>query len=113
MERQTITRDDVIELVKRLPREKLAEVYDFITFVQSRTTTVAGEDEVNDWLNDSEETMAAEDALWQQVGAPSFVPESQAAYSPLRDAALAEIEAGTTQPMFDEVGEFITGEGGA
>lgn len=99
MENRTVTREDVIELVKRLPGDKLAVAYDFLAFVQAR----AG----GDWLNDDEDAMAAEDALWEQARAPSFVAESQAAYSPLRAAALAEIEAGETQPMFDEAGRFI------
>lgn len=38
-------------------------VYDFIAFVRSHATTVADEDEADDWLNDSKETMAAEEAL--------------------------------------------------
>ncbi len=105
MESRIVTREEVIELVRQLPGEKLAVVYDFIAFIQARVKVAAEED---DWLSDNEEAMAAEDARWEQARAPSFVAESQAAYSALRAAALAEIEAGSTQPMFDEAGRFVT-----
>jgi len=102
MESRTVTVEDVIDLVRRLPADKLAVAYDFMAFIQARAD--AGAD---DWLNDSEEAMAAEDALWEQARAPSFVAESQTVYSPLRAAALAEIEAGATLPMYDEAGRFV------
>ncbi len=104
MKSRTVTVDDVIEMVKRLPSDKLAVAYDFIAFIQSRATA---EGEQDDWLNDSEAAMATEDMLWTQAHTPSFVAESEAAYNPLRAAALAEIEAGETLPMFDEAGQFI------
>lgn len=104
METQTVTREKVIELIRQLPPEKLADVYDFAEFIKARPLTVAEGDE---WLYDSEEELQAEDALWQKSRAPSFVAESLAECGALRDEALAEIEAGTTKPMFDEAGEFI------
>ncbi len=81
MKNRTATVDDVIGMVKRLPSGKLAVAYDCIAFIQSRATTEA---EQEDRLNDSEAAMAAEDALWAQARAPSFVSESQqAAYCAL------------------------------
>jgi|YNPMSStandDraft_2_1061718.scaffolds.fasta_scaffold36875_1 hypothetical protein len=36
MERQNVTVEDVIEMVKRLPADRLAVVYEFIAFVHAR-----------------------------------------------------------------------------
>lgn len=55
-----------------------------------------------DWLDDSEEQLQAEDALWE---AASNRQRDQ--FAALANAARAEIAAGTTQSMFNEVDEFV------
>ncbi len=55
----------------------------------------------DDWLNDTEEQMQAEDALWDAAYA-----RHRDKFDALGQAAQAEIEAGATRPMFDEHGEF-------
>ena len=92
MERRNVTVDEVIEMVKRLPADKLAVGYDFIAFIQARA-----EADADDWLNDSEETMAAEDALWDAVAAQ---------HADKRAQAEAQIAAAPTLPMFDESGRW-------
>jgi hypothetical protein len=56
----------------------------------------------DDWLNDSEEQLRAEDALW---GAAKARHGDRVAA--LAQAALEEIAAGETRPMFDERGELV------
>ena len=51
----------------------------------------------------TEEQMQAEDALWDAAYA-----RHRDEFAALAEAAQAEIEAGATQPMFDEHGEFVT-----
>jgi len=91
MEGRNVTADEVIEMVKRLPADKLAVAYDFIAFIQARA-------DVDDWLNDSEETMAAEDALWDAVAAQ---------HADKRAQVEAQIAAAPTRPMFDESGRWL------
>jgi hypothetical protein len=62
---------------------------------------VVEEDE--DWLNDSEEQMQAEDALWEAAHS-----RQRDKFEALVEAARAEIAADTAQPMFDEQGNFVS-----
>ena len=59
----------------------------------------------DDWLNDTEEQMQAEDALWDAT-----VARQAEKFAALRKAAYVEIKAGATQPMFDERGKLIVDE---
>ena len=61
-------------------------------------TLATGEDD--DWLEDSEEQMQGEDALWEGTYA-----EHDAQFHVLAEEARAEIAAGTTQPMFRQRGK--------
>ncbi len=90
MERQNVTVEDVIEMVKRLPADRLAVVYEFIAFVHARAE--AGAD---DWLNDREET---EDALWDAIAAQ---------HADKRAQIEARIGASPALPMFDESGRWL------
>ena len=88
----------ITTLVTAMPVERAAEVYDFARFLRSRVTPLVSLDlDDDDWLDDSEEQMQAEDALWE---AASNRQRDQ--FAALADAARAEIAAGTTQPVFDE-----------
>lgn len=78
--------------------ERAAQVYDFVRFLQSQPAyppPLADEDD--DWLNDSEEQMQAEDALWEAAQV-----RHQAQFTALATTARAEIRTGADQPMFDE-----------
>lgn len=89
----------IAELVATLPPERAAQVYDFARFLQAQGTPpqLAAED---DWLNDTEADMQAEDAQWQ-----AFYERHQAELASLRRRALEEIAAGDTEPLFDEEGD--------
>jgi hypothetical protein len=87
----------IAKLVAKMSVERAAQVYDFACFLQTRS----GRDD-DDWLNDSEEQMQAEDTLWDAASA-----RHSDKFAALAQAARAEIEAGPTRPMFDEHGEFV------
>ena len=54
----------VATLVAEMPVERAAQVYDFVRFLQNQPSYLLLDTAEDDWLNDSEEQMAAEDALW-------------------------------------------------
>jgi|SRR4051794_23370986 hypothetical protein len=91
----------VAVLVAKLPLERAAQVYDFVRFLQSQSTDPSTPLKEEDWLNDTEDQMQAEDALWEAMKA-----RDRDKFSALARAALAEIEADTTQPMFTTEGEL-------
>ena len=98
---------EVAKLVAKMPTSQAAQVYDFVCFLQTRPVHTAfvehqHDDDDDDWLNDTEEQMQAEEALWDAA-----YTRHHNQFDALAEAALAEISAGTTQPMFDEQGEFI------
>jgi hypothetical protein len=111
MHRQAATQSSkyvraIAELVAKMSVERAAQVYDFACFLQTRPMhTELGDRDDDDWLNDTEEQMQAEDALWDAAYA-----RNRDEFVALAEAARAEIEAGMTQPMFDEHGEFVTDE---
>ncbi len=86
----------------QMPLERAAQVYDFVRFLQSHPVyppPIAGDDD--DWLNDREEQMQAEDALWDAAQT-----RHQHKLSALAAAARTQIDGGAHQPMFDENGKF-------
>ncbi len=91
----------IAELLAKMPTERAAQVYDFARFSQAQSARTPFADEGDDWLNDVEEQMQAEDALWDAVYA-----RHRDKFTALAEAARAEIAAGATQPMFDERGEL-------
>ncbi len=96
----------IAKLVTKMPVEQAAQVYDFVRFLRSQpvfTPSVIEDDD--DWLNDSEEQMQAEDALWDAT-----YSRHRDKFEALAEAARAEIAADTTKPMFDEQGNFVSDE---
>jgi len=93
----------IAELVAKMPLERAAQVYDFARFLltQPMPPTPLPDEDSDDWLNDGEEQMQAEDALWEAT-----FTRHRDKFRALAEAARAEIAAGTTQPMFDERGDF-------
>lgn len=100
---EKVTVERVTTELTKLPDEQVSQVYDFVLFLKQRHGASVEQpiDDDEAWLYDDEETMQAEDALWEQTKA--FDPDEIAAR---RKAVLAAIEAGETEPMFDENGNF-------
>lgn len=97
----------IAKLVTKMPVEQAAQVYEFVRFLRSRpvhSQPVLAEDE-DDWLDDDEAQMQAEDALWEDV-----YTRHRDKFEALAEAARAEIATKTTQPMFDEQGNFVADE---
>lgn len=92
----------VAALVADMSPERAAQVYDFVRFLQRQHTypspIIAEED---DWLDDSEEQMQAEDAVWEAAQV-----RHRDKFASLIAAARAEIDAGTTEPLFTKNGEL-------
>ncbi len=95
----------VAKLVADMSVERAAQVYDFARFLKVRPAHTQLTEDDDDWLNDTEEQMQAEDALWDAA----YVRQGDK-FATLRDAARAEIKAGKTQPMFDEHGKLVVDE---
>ncbi len=72
--------------------------YNHLSLIVTVDATVPAE---TDWLDDSEEQMQAEDALWD-----ASRKRHSDRFSAVAAAALAEIGAGATQPMFTPDGEL-------
>lgn len=83
-----------------MPLERAAQVYDFALFlktVSASATTLVDEDD--DWLNDSPEQIAAEDAVWDAAYAQHREKIRLAARE-----AIEEYQFGKTDELFDEHG---------
>jgi hypothetical protein len=97
----------VAAFVAKMSLERAVQVYDFVRFLQSQSIypspipapiPIEGEE---DWLNDTEEQMQAEDALWTATQA-----RHRDQFTALAIAARREIDTGTTQPLFAVDGEL-------
>lgn len=87
---------EVASLVAKMSVERAAQVYDFVRFLQSQPARLSAFPlNDDDWLDDSEELLQAEDERWDATYA-----RHQEQFSALAAAARAEIAAGVTQPMF-------------
>jgi recombinational DNA repair protein (RecF pathway) len=65
-----VTREDVIHLIESLPEDKLASVYDFASYIQSRTDALMEEEDrlASELFGDAtEEQLRAEDEKWDQL----------------------------------------------
>lgn len=91
----------IANLVVNMPPARAAEVYDFALFLSAQPLPTPLQDGEEDWLNDNEEQMQAEDAAWEAT-----YTRHREKFNVLADAARAEIAEGTAQPMFDEDGEM-------
>ena len=94
-----ITREQVIELVKTMPAERLGSLYDFALFLQSRPVFPPG---FVDVFGASVEEIVADEALWDEQFAASADKLLH-----LAEQAVDEYRAGQTSPMeFDEKGRL-------
>lgn len=81
----------ITSLVTAMPVEHAAEVYDFARFLRSRAASLTSRDlEDEDWLNDSEEEMQTEEALWETA-----FDRRRDTFAALADAARVEIAEST------------------
>jgi len=100
-ERSRAYAEAIAEVVTALPLARAAQVYDFARFLQAQSATMQpapGEDD--DWLNDPETQLLAEDAQWEAI-----YEQRADQFLQLRERAQREIVAGETQPLFDENGD--------
>jgi hypothetical protein len=110
MERQitvapTASEQKLVEIVRRLPPERVAQVIDFARFLESQTDQTSDQDQLDE--GESQELMAEGDARWDALLATD---ESQRLLEKLADEALADIQAGRARPMvFTEDGEIAPG----
>jgi hypothetical protein len=94
----------VANIMALLPRERAMEVYDFARFLQAQESQPPKPQEnADEWLNDTEEQMAAEDVAWEAT-----YRRHRDEFLALRESAEAEIHARETHPMFDEHGELAS-----
>jgi hypothetical protein len=92
----------VAMLVADMSPERAAQVYDFVRFLQrqpSYPSPITSDED--DWLDDSEEQMQAEDALWEAAQV-----RHHDKFASLIAAARAEVDAETTEPLFTKNGEL-------
>ena len=101
-ERSRTYAEAVAEVVAVLPPARAAQVYDFARFLQEQSIAspmAPGSDD--DWLNDSEEQLQAEDAQWA-----AFYEQRAAQFLQLRERARHETAFGETQPLFHKDGDL-------
>lgn len=95
----------LLQIVRRLPPERMFEVINFAEFLESRMTKIEEDDSL--YEGETEEEIAADNALWDALFASE---ESQRLLEKMADEALAAIEAGQARPMiFTEDGEIAPG----
>lgn len=100
----TATQEDyareIAQLVETMPIERAAQVYDFARFLksvpQATPSPISNED---DWLNDTPEQIAAEDAKWDVAYVRNRDKIRAAA-----NEAVQSYRAGETDELFDEHG---------
>jgi hypothetical protein len=91
----------LVEIVRKLPPEGLAEVIDFAQFLESRMR------QADQSLDESAAPDTEENARWDTLLATD---ESQRLLERLADEAVADIQAGHAKPIvFTEDGEIAAG----
>ncbi len=93
-----ITYQQVIELVRTLPAERLGSLYDYARFLKEQSSGVV----VADIFGESEEEIAADEAWWDEQFA-----QSEDTLLRLAEQAEEEYRAGETTPMeFNDKGRL-------
>jgi hypothetical protein len=98
MPTQTITPQQVVDLIMSLPPDRLASVYDFALFVQQHPLASTPEGDI---FGETEDEIRADEERWEQ----HFVA-SRDKLRVMAGEAAAEYRAGRTKPM-----EFTPGGG--
>lgn len=95
----------LIEVVRRLPLPRVAEVIDFAQFLEFQITRTDLEELSADY--ETEEEIQVDNARWDELLATE---ESQGLLESMADAAWTEIEAGNSRPMiFTDDGDIVSG----
>jgi len=90
----------LVEIVRALPSERVAQILDYARYIQSRTSNDFAPDDA-----ESEEEILADEAHWDAQFA-----ESQDALAKMAEDVRAEIRAGRTRPMtFTKDGRISSG----
>ncbi|MCX6029481.1 MAG: hypothetical protein NT169_09290 [Chloroflexi bacterium] len=96
----------LIGVVRRLPRERVVEVIDFAQFLEFKTSEDYDDDLLGDAANQAR--IAEENARWDAL---LETAESQRLLEKMAAEALAEMQVGLARPMiFTEDGEIAPGE---
>ena len=98
------TREDILAIVATMTREQLALLYEVATAIRQRAIAPAVDD-VPDFLQATEEELAAEDALWATMTAKHADKLAK-----ISERITNEIEADETLPMFDDKGRWLVDE---
>lgn len=90
----------IVTLIRELPAERAAQLYDFARFLLEESRAGATSSLEADEL--SEEELAVEDAVWE-----TSMARHADRFAALKAQAKADVKAQRAVPMFDEQGEFI------
>ncbi len=94
-----ITRENVIDLVRSLPADRLPSLYDFALYLKARRPVT---DSDGDIFGESEEDIRADETWWDEQFA-----RSESKLLRLAEEAAEEYNTGHTTPMeFDEHGRL-------
>ena len=88
-------------LVRQLPGERAAQLYDFARFLLQESRSSAQPNAMEDDDNASEEEMVAEDALWE-----ASITRHADRFAALKAQAKADVMAQRAVSMFNEQEEF-------
>jgi len=91
MQTETITVEQVVDLVMTLPPDRLLSVYDFARFVKQHPLVPEPE---RDLFGETEAEICADEEVWDRQFA-----ESRDALRTMAREAAAEYRAGRTKPM--------------
>jgi uncharacterized protein YfeS len=96
--------DAIATLVRELPVERAAQLYDFARFLLEDTRSMSQSAAIEQMAAEeqiSDEELATEDALWES----SMIRHADR-FATLKTQAKADVKAGRTAPMFNGRGEF-------
>lgn len=89
----------ITTLIRELPMERAAQLYDFARFLLEESRSVAESPFTEDAI--SEEELAVEDAVWE-----ASMARQADRFAALKAQAKADVKAQKAVPMFNEQGEF-------
>ena len=89
----------IATLIRELPTERAAQLYDFARFLLEESRSVAESPFTEDDI--SEEELAVEDAVWE-----ASMDRQADRFAALKAQAKADVKAQKAAPMFNERGKF-------
>lgn len=91
MTTQTVSHQEVVDVVMTLPEDRLVSVYDFARFIQSQLAPITPFEDI---FGETEDEIRADEEQWQQ----EFTASREQLRAMAREAA-AEFRAGQSKPM--------------